>query len=113
VKVRRGQIWWIDWSPSRGSEQAGMRPALIVQNDVGNEYSRTTIVAAVTTSIKGDYPFLVRISAGESGLPHDSAVNCAQLLTVDKARLSERCGQLDREKMAAIDEALKVSLSIT
>jgi len=112
VKVRRGQLWWIDWSPSRGSEQAGTRPALVIQNDVGNEYSRTTIVAAVTTSVKGDYPFLVPVGARESGLARDSAVNCAQLLTVDKARLREKCGQLDRTKMAAVDEALKISLGI-
>lgn len=112
MKIKRGQLWWVDWSPSRGSEQAGTRPALVIQNDVGNEYSRTTIIAAVTTALKGDYPFAVRITAGESGLPLDSIVNCAQLLTIDRGRLSEKCGQLGREKIAAVDEALKVSLGI-
>ncbi len=89
-----------------------MRPALVIQNDVGNEYSRTTIVAAVTTGIKGDYPFVVRISASESQLPRDSAVNCAQLLTVDKARLSGKCGELSPKRMEAVDEALRVSLGL-
>lgn len=112
MKIKRGQLWWVDWAPSHGSEQAGRRPSLVIQNDVGNEYARTTIVAAVTTAPKGDYPFAVHITAIESGLPRDSIVNCAHLLTIDKRRLIERCGLLTRQKMVAVDAALKISLGI-
>lgn len=110
--VRRGDIWWLDWSPGRGSEQAGVRPALVVQNDLGNEHSRTTIVAAVTTQGQRRFPFFVTISTTQSGLTRDSFVNTAQILTVDKVRLSRRAGRLNQAKMAEVDEALRVSLGL-
>ena len=110
--VRRGEIYWVDWSPARGSEQTGARPALAVQNDVGNRYSPTTIVASVTTALDRDYPFIVGITSSESGLPRDSTVNLAAILTIDKDRLMEQCGNLSDEKMLQIDNALKRSLGL-
>lgn len=110
--VERGEIWWVDWNPGRGSEQIGQRPAVVIQNDMGNTYSPTTIVAAVTTQGKRPYPFIVPISASESGLPQDSFVNLSQILTVDKVRLVRKSGRLSQSKMDEIDEAIKVSLGL-
>ena len=112
TSVRRGDIWWLDWSPGRGSEQLGQRPALVIQNDLGNQYSPTTIVAAITTKARTEYPFIVAIPASESGLPQDSFVNLAQILTVDKSRLIRKSGRLNQRKMKEIDAAVKVSLGL-
>ena len=110
--VRRGDIYWIDWSPSRGSEQRGRRPALIIQNDIGNEFSPTTIVAALTTADIKPYPFIVPVTAKESGLSKNGLVNLAAIMTVDKSRLVDRCGTLSKEKMLEVDKAIKNSLAI-
>ena len=112
VEVRRGDIYWIDWNPGRGSEQGGLRPALVIQNDIGNMYSPTTIVAALTTAVEKPYPFLVKVTAKESGIPKDSTVNLAVILTVDKTRLGNKCGELNAAKMAEVDKAIKASLGI-
>lgn len=83
----------VDWSPGRGHEQTGARPALVIQNDIGNLYSSATIVAAVSTSIKGPYPFQVIVEPEKSGLPHRSTIKLDQILTVDKERPLRRVGQ--------------------
>ncbi len=111
-EVKRGEIYWVDWSPGRGSEQSGMRPALIIQNDTGNRRSPTTIVAALTTALEKPYPFLVKITASESGLPRDSMVNLAAILTIDQTHLCDKCGELSRTKMAEVNEAIKTSLAL-
>jgi mRNA interferase MazF len=110
--VRRGDIYWIDWSPSRGSEQRGRRPALVIQNDIGNEFSPTTIIAALTTADIKPYPFIVPVTAQESGLPKDDMVNLSAIMTIDKSRLIDKCGTLDKSKMREVDKALKNSLAI-
>jgi mRNA interferase MazF len=110
--IRRGEIYWVDWNPSRGSEQSGLRPALVIQNDVGNRYSPTTIVAAITTAVEKQYPFLVKITAKESSLPKDSTVNLAAIMTIDKTRLTEKCGELSEAKMNEVNGAIKVSLGL-
>ncbi len=108
----RGEIYYVDWSPGRGSEQTGTRPALIVQNDVGNRFSPTTVVAAVSTQQRRSYPFHVAISAEESGLPQNSVVKCEQLQTIDQTRLGRPLGSLTRDKMAEVDAALHRSLGL-
>ena len=110
--VRRGDIYYVDWSPGRGSEQMGMRPALIIQNDIGNQFSPTTIVAAVSTRQRRPYPFHVNITAQESGLPQDSMVKCEQIQTIDQTRLDRRAGALSEQKMQEVDLALKRSLGL-
>jgi len=110
--IRRGEIYWVNWNPGRGSEQGGVRPALVIQNDIGNKYSPTTIVAALTTAVEKPYPFLVRVTAKESGLPRDSTVNLAVILTIDKTRLTRKCGELSEAKMSEVNEAIKASLGI-
>ena len=90
-----------------------MRPALVIQNDIGNRHSPTTIIAAITTALIRAYPFTVRITSAESGLPRDGTVNLSAILTVDKQRLIEQCGALSHERMGEVDTALKRSLGLT
>jgi len=111
-ECKRGEIYLVNWNPGRGSEQTGKRPALVIQNDTGNKYSPTTIVAACSTASVKAYPFIVRVQAKESGVDKDSSINLAQIMTVDKTRLEIKLGQLSSEKMLEIDGALKVSLGI-
>lgn len=108
---RRGEVWLVNFDPGRGSEQRGMRPALVIQNDTGNIYSTTTIVAAVTTTIK-EFPVTVVVPAGEGGLKHQSMINLAQLLTIDKGRLQKRLGHISDSVMQRVDEAIRVSLDV-
>lgn len=108
---KRGEIWLVNFNPGRGSEQKGIRPALIIQNDTGNQYASTTIIAAITTTLK-KYPVTVIIDRGKGGLKEQSMVNLAQVLTVDKERLIKKLGQLGADKMEEIGEAIKISLGV-
>lgn len=109
--VRQGEIYWLDFSPARGSEQRGRRPALIVQNDVGNRYAPTTIVTAITSQISDrEYPVDVLLPAGV--LPQESEVLCSQVYTVNKSRLEGFVTKLDKHTMRKVDQALKVSLAL-
>ncbi len=110
--VKRGEIYWVDWRPSRGSEQAGIGPALVIQNDIGNKASPTTIVASCSTAVEKLFPFLVSVTAKESGLPKDSTINLSALLTIDKSRLGDKCGELSQDKMSEVDRAIKRSLAL-
>lgn len=110
--VRRGDIYWVDFGVPRGSEQGGRRPALIVQNDIGNANSATTIIAAITSQHGVSYPFHVEISAQESGLPQDGTVLLEQLRTINKDRLTRRVGSLSSAKMKEVDKALQISLGL-
>ena len=112
-EVKRGEIYWVDWNPARGSEQAGVRPALVIQNDIGNKFSPTTIVCSFSTAIEKVYPFLVPVTANQSGLPKDSTINLSAIITIDKSRLRDKCGILDKDKMAEVDEAIKHSLALS
>lgn len=112
--TRRGEIYWVNWSPGRGSEQVGLRPALIIQNDIGNQYSPTTIVAAISTKVPPKiYPFHVLITSTDSGLPEDSIVKCEQILTVDTARLVNRVGKLPVAKLVEVGTAICRSLGLS
>lgn len=109
--VKRGELYYADLSPVIGSEQGGVRPVLVVQNDVGNKYSPTVIAAAVTSKIdKAKLPTHIELSAREYGLSKDSVVLLEQIRTLDKTRLKERIGQVSADQMRKINEALLVSL---
>lgn len=125
MPVKRGEIYWVELDPVKGGEQGGLRPALVVQNDIGNRHSVTTVVAAITRTIPPQpYPFVVVIEPHESGLPERSAVNCAQLATIQQAGPDTRLrpsrgesvvrpvGQLGVAKMTEVDEALKYNLAL-
>ncbi|MBI4298145.1 MAG: type II toxin-antitoxin system PemK/MazF family toxin [Chloroflexi bacterium] len=111
--VRRGEIYWLALPPGIGSEQEGRRPVLIVQNEVGNRFSPTTIVAAITSQPRRrGYPFHVPFTAQESRLTLDGTVLCEQIYTIDQRRLGDRSGALSDDKMREIDLALHRSLGL-
>jgi mRNA interferase MazF len=108
---RRGEVYMVDFNPARGSEQAGIRPACVVSNDVANQHSPNVTVVAITKTIPiRSYPFNVHLPAGV--LPREGTILCAQILTIDKKRLMRHRGQLDSAFMDQVDEALRVSLGL-
>jgi mRNA interferase MazF len=111
--VKRGDIFYADLSPVVGSEQGGIRPVIIIQNDVGNKYSPTVIVAAITSQInKAKLPTHVEISSEEYGLNKDSVVLLEQIRTLDKKRLKEKIGHMTDNDMKKVDEALSISVGL-
>ena len=111
--VKRGDIFYADLSPVIGSEQGGVRPVIIIQNDVGNKYSPTVIVSAITSQInKAKLPTHVEISSEEYGLNKDSVVLLEQIRTLDKRRLREKIGHMSDEDMKSVSVALKTSLGL-
>ncbi len=111
--IKRGDIYYADLSPVVGSEQGGVRPVLIVQNDVGNKYSPTVIAAAITSQInKAKLPTHIEIGAQEYGLVKDSVILLEQIRTIDKKRLREKIGRLDDELMDKVNDALGVSFGL-
>ena len=111
--VKRGDIFFADLSPVVGSEQGGVRPVLIVQNDVGNKYSPTIIAAAITSQInKAKLPTHIEISAEEYGLTKDSVILLEQIRTIDKRRLKDKIGRLDDELMNVVNEAISISFGL-
>ena len=110
-QIRRGEIYFADLSPVVGSEQGGIRPVLIIQNDVGNKYSPTVIVAAITSQLtKAKIPTHIELSAKEYNLPKDSVVLLEQIRTIDKRRLKEKISEIDLAKMKKINLAILISL---
>ncbi|NMB35952.1 MAG: type II toxin-antitoxin system PemK/MazF family toxin [Firmicutes bacterium] len=113
MEVKRGFIFYADLSPVVGSEQGGFRPVLIVQNNVGNKYSPTVIVAAITSHIeKAKLPTHVELSAEKHGLEKDSVILLEQIRTIDKLRLQQKITEMDEKIMSAVDEALRISLGL-
>ena len=111
--VKRGDIYYADLRPVVGSEQGGIRPVLIVQNDIGNKFSPTVIAAAITSQTgKTPLPTHIRVDAKDSGLLKDSVVLLEQVRTLDKRRLRTRMGTLDEKDMARIDRAIFVSFGL-
>ncbi|CUO87951.1 mRNA interferase EndoA [Clostridium paraputrificum] len=111
--VKRGDIFYADLSPVIGSEQGGIRPVIIMQNDIGNRYSPTVIVAAITSQInKAKLPTHVEISSEEYGLNRDSVVLLEQIRTLDKRRLKEKIGHMTDSDMEKVNKALLISLSL-
>ena len=113
LQIRRGDIYYADLSPVVGSEQGGLRPVLIIQNDVGNKYSPTVIAAAITSRMsKTRLPTHIDIYAERAGLARDSVILLEQIRTLDKRRLRERMGHLDGEMMDRVNNAIAVSFGI-
>jgi len=114
LQISRGDIFFADLSPVIGSEQGGVRPVLVVQNDVGNKFSPTVIVVAITSRIsKAQLPIHVEVTREDHGLDRDSVILCEQIRTIDKERLRERVAHLAEETMAKVDDALMISLGLT
>lgn len=114
VTVKRGDIFYADLSPVVGSEQGGVRPVLIVQNDIGNKYSPTIIVAAITSQInKAKLPTHIEVSSDEYGLNKDSVILLEQIRTIDKKRLKEKIGHISDSLMENVDRGLSISFALT
>ena len=111
-RFRRGEIWTVDLEPVVGSEQGKARPALIIQNDIGNLYSPVLIVAALTSGEEARYDVQVEVKAPEGGLHHNSIVLSNQIRTIDKRRVGRYWGRLSAQTMKQVDEAIKVSLGL-
>lgn len=111
--VKRGDIFYADLSPVVGSEQGGMRPVLIVQNDTGNRHSPTVIAAAITSQVgKARLPTHIELAGNNCGLSRDSVILLEQIRTIDKSRLKERMGALSDPQMSAVDNAIAVSFGL-
>lgn len=112
--IKRGDIFYADLSPVYGSEQGGLRPVLVIQNDIGNKYSPTIIVAAITSQInKAKLPTHIEIQANEYGLVKDSVILLEQVRTLDKRRLREKIGQIDSTVLDKINNAICVSFGLS
>ncbi len=113
MTVKRGDIYYADLRPVVGSEQGGVRPVLILQNDVGNKFSPTVIAAAITSrQYKSDMPTHIQVNAHGCGLTKDSIVLLEQVRTLDKRRLKEKMGNLNAQDMRRVNQALSLSLGI-
>lgn len=113
MSVKRGDIYYADLSPVVGSEQGGLRPVLIVQNDVGNRYSPTVIAAAITSRVgKTKLPTHIDVYADSYGLAKDSVILLEQIRTLDKKRLKEKMGHLDNTLMSRVDDAISISFGL-
>ena len=111
--VKRGDIYYADLSPVVGSEQGGIRPVLVIQNDIGNKYSPTVIAAAITSQInKAKMPTHIELAAKDYGLNKDSVILLEQIRTIDKRRLREKIGRIDDGLMASVNNALSISFGL-
>ncbi len=111
--VKRGDVFYADLSPVVGSEQGGVRPVLVIQNDIGNRFSPTVIIAAITAQIqKAKLPTHVEIEAKTHGMEKDSVILLEQIRTLDKQRLTDKITHLDEETMRKVDEALQISVGL-
>ncbi|MBO5955532.1 MAG: type II toxin-antitoxin system PemK/MazF family toxin [Clostridia bacterium] len=111
--IKRGDIYYADLSPVVGSEQGGVRPVLIIQNDIGNKYSPTVIATAITSQTsKAKMPTHIELDANEYGLSKDSVVLAEQIRTIDKRSLKQKIGHLDDELMTRVNEALEISFGL-
>lgn|SRR3989338_5309132 len=112
--IKRGDVFWVSLDPTKGSEQAGRRPVLVIQNDIGNAVAPTVIIAPLTT--KGfvkDFPMNVRVPRGIAGLRQDSTVLLSQIRTIDKLRLEQKIGHLPSTYMEQVNHAISISLGLT
>ena len=113
MNVKRGELYYADLSPVVGSEQGGIRPVLVVQNDVGNKYSPTVIAAAITSRMsKTKLPTHIDVPGDDAGLAKDSIILLEQIRTIDKKRLKEKMGHLDDATMISVNNAIEVSFGL-
>lgn len=110
---QRGEIYWLDFDPATGAEMKSLHPALVIQNDIGNQASSLTIVAAITSNLQvARLPVGVLVGMGEGGLPRTSVVHLGHIYSVDQSRLQRRVGALSSERMRQVDLAIAISLGL-
>ena len=110
--VRRGDIFYADLSPVIGSEQSGIRPIVVIQNDIGNKYSPTIIAVAITSKVKNKMPTHIEIEGNKYGLDKDSVILAEQIRTLDKKRLKEKVGKLDKATLGKVKRAIEISCGL-
>jgi len=114
MSIKRGDLFWVDLSPTTGSEQAGRRPVAVIQNDIGNKVAPTVIIAPLTTrSFTTHYPINVHVPKGIAGLFQHSTILLSQIRTIDKSRLGQTIGHLPASYLQQVDQAIKVSLGLS
>ena len=114
MQIRRGDLYWVSLDPTKGSEQAGRRPVLVIQNDAGNEFAATVIIAPLTTKqYTKPYPTNVTVPAGTAGLKEDSTVLLSQIRTIDKLRLEKKIGRLSPSYLSEVNRAIAISLGLS
>lgn len=112
MKIKRGDIFYADLSPVVGSEQDGIRPIVVIQNNVGNKYSPTIIGIAITSKLKSDIPTHIHIDGSKYGLEKNSVILAEQIRTLDKSRLKEKVGCLDKETLDSVKKAIEISFGL-
>ena len=113
MQIRRGDLFWVNLDPTKGSEQAGRRPVLVIQNDIGNEFSATVIVAPLTTkSFTKPYPTNVHLPRGIASLKEGSTVLLSQIRTIDKTRLERKIGHLPSDYLSEVNRGIAISLGL-
>ena len=113
MPIKRGELFWVNLDPAKGSEQAGRRPVLVLQNDIGNKFSPTTIIAPLTTTqFAKEYPTNVFLLKGTAGLKFDCTILLSQIRVIDKIRLEKKMGHISEKLMGKIEAALKISLDL-
>ncbi|MBI5379632.1 MAG: type II toxin-antitoxin system PemK/MazF family toxin [Nitrospirae bacterium] len=111
--IKRGEIYWVNFEPAKGSEQGRVRPALVIQNDIGNLYSPITIVVPITSKVgKKQYPQTIYLPAGTGGLLKDSEILANQIRAITKERIQERIGSLSHEEMRRVEQAILLALGM-
>ena len=111
--IKRGDLYWVDLNPTKGSEQAGRRPVVVIQNDTGNALAPTIIIAPLTTkSFSTHYPINVHVPKGTAGLTENSTILLSQIRTIDKSRLARKIGHLPSSYVERVNQAIKVSLGL-
>jgi mRNA interferase MazF len=114
MSIKRGDLLWVDLSPTKGSEQTGRRPVVVIQNDIGNEVAPTVIIAPLTTrGFTKHYPINVHVPKGVAGLSQHSTILLSQIRTIDKSRLGQKMGHLPASYLQQVDQAIKVSLGLS
>ena len=114
MRIKRGDLFWVSLDPTKGSEQAGRRPVLVIQNDVGNEVAATVIIAPLTTkSFTKPYPTNVPLPRGVAGLKEDSTVLLSQIRTIDKMRLERKIGHVPPDSLSEVNRAIAISLGLS
>lgn len=113
MSIKRGELYWVNLNPTKGSEQAGWRPILVIQNDVGNELASTTIVAPLTTKqFTKEFPTNVFVPKGVAHIASNSTILLSQIRTIDKNRLEKKIGELPEPYLKKVNEAIKISLDV-
>jgi len=112
MEIRRGDVFLVNLDPVKGSEEGKTRPCVVIQNNLGNKFSKTTIVASITSNVDNDYPFIVKVNKGDANLPKDSTILLNQINTISEERIIKKIGSLKEDTIKKVNNAIKHSLEL-